>query len=311
MSRPSVSVIIPAWNAAGYLPAAIASVEAQRIDDLEVLVLDDGSTDATAEWLAEAALSRPWLRLFKGGGMGPARARNYLINHALSDLVAFLDADDVWHEGKLAAEIAFHRAHPRVAFTFTDYEHVDPDGRSLGTAFGYWKPALAKTAGEGFGMVDLPLETLFGCNLAGTSTVVAKREFLQNANGFAEDLPSAEDWDLWLRLAACGQVAASNCVRMTYLVRPDSETANRDKRIAAMEMILSRHDRDGVAPAVRRMARSKLSTVRAEQAAIAGRKPAALAWRLHALMRQPTRRNGFEALAAAARLGGLVTGRAV
>lgn len=310
MNSPDCTVVIPAFNAADYLPAAIASVEAQAVRNIEVLVLDDGSTDGTGEWLANARLARPWLRVFNGGGLGPARARNTLIRNANSDLIAFLDADDEWLPGKLEREIAHHRAHPGVSFTFTDYLHLDPQGRSLGTAFEYWKPSFHGCQDEAFAPLENALVTLIGCNLAGTSTVVAKREALRNANGFAEDLPSAEDWDLWLRLAMAGPVAVSTRVTTNYLVRPGSETANRAARIAAMETILKRYGAHGATRAARREARARLATVRAEAAAIAGRHGDALFRRLDALLRQPSRRNAHEALAAAARLGGLAGGAA-
>ena len=101
MSKPLCSVVIPAYNAAAFLPAAITSVEAQAVEPVEVLLLDDGSTDGTAEWLVTAQRTRPWLRVFQGGGLGPARARNLLIEKAQSDLIGFLDADDQWLDGKL------------------------------------------------------------------------------------------------------------------------------------------------------------------------------------------------------------------
>lgn len=302
MSRPSCSVVIPAYNALAYLPSVIASVEVQRVPGIEVLVMDDGSTDGTGDWLDQARHSRPWLRVFKGGGLGPARGRNLLIENAQSDLIAFLDADDTWRADKLKREIGYHAVHGDVAFTFTDYLHVDPQGGSLGTAFGYWKPRLKKTTGEGFAMLDNPLAQLIGCNLAGTSTVVAKRKSLQNANGFAVDLPSAEDWDLWLRMAETGKVAVSSRVTMDYLVRPGSETSNRAARIAAMETVLSRYDHAGVPLAARLQARGRIHAVRAEEAAIAGRPAGALAWRIGALALRPSRRNGLEAAAAALRL---------
>lgn len=305
MPKPLCSVVIPAFNAMDFLPSAIASVEAQNQAGIEVLVLDDGSSDGTAEWLEIAQTRRPWLKAFKGAGLGPARARNMLIENAKSDLVAFLDADDEWLPGKLSRDIAYHTAHPDVSFTFTDYLHLDPQGRSLGTAFEYWRPGFRAWPEDRFMPLQNALVTLIGCNLAGTSTVVAKRERLRNANGFAEDLPSAEDWDLWLRLAQDGPVAVSTRVTANYLVRPGSETANRAARIAAMETILERYGHAEGSRAARREAKARLSTVRAEAASIAGRHRDALTCRLGALLRQPTRRNMHEALAAAARCGGL------
>ncbi|MCB1425823.1 MAG: glycosyltransferase family A protein [Zhengella sp.] len=305
MPRPLCSVVIPAFNAMDFLPSAIASVEAQSISGLEVLVLDDGSTDGTAEWLRIVRAQRPWLKVFEGGDLGPARARNLLIEKANSGLIAFLDADDEWLPGKLARDIAYHEAQPDISFTFTDYLHLDPQGRSLGTAFEYWKPGFRNLREETFMPLENALVRLIGCNLVGTSTVVAKRERLRNANGFAEDLPSAEDWDLWLRLAQDGPVAVSTQVTANYLVRPHSETANRTARIAAMETILKRYGHSGGTRSARREARARLATVRAEAASIDGRHGDALAFRLGALLRQPSRRNVHEALAAVARLGGI------
>jgi len=206
-----------------------------------VVVVDDGSTDGTGAWLEELAGSDARIRVFRGGGLGPAKGRNLLIRNAKSDLVAFLDADDVWLPGKLAEEIAFHGANRDVGFTFTDYRHVDMAGNLRSTAFQYWRPPYATAAANGFVRLDDPLAQLLAANVAGTSCVVAKRESLLNANGFAEDLPSAEDWDLWLRLAARQPVAASAKVTMHYLMRPGSETSNRGARIAAMETLVKRH----------------------------------------------------------------------
>jgi glycosyltransferase involved in cell wall biosynthesis len=91
MPRPICSVVIPTFNTLDYLPAALASVVAQNLAGVEILVLDDGSSDGTDVWLTENAERIPGLRVFQGGGLGPARARNLLINNAKSNLVAFLD----------------------------------------------------------------------------------------------------------------------------------------------------------------------------------------------------------------------------
>lgn len=294
MSRPQCSVVIPAFNALEFLPDAIASVRAQQVADLEILVLDDGSKDGTAEWLENASRFDPTIRVFKGGRLGPARARNLLIEKAKSDLIAFLDADDSWLPGKLAAEIAFHHDNPDVAFTFTDYRHVDVEGRLRSTAFGFWKPGFAIQGGEGFQRLRQPAAELFAINAVGTSCVVAKRESLQNANGFAVDLPSAEDWDLWLRLAAAGPVAVSTDVTMHYLMRPGSETANRGARIQAMEDIITRFGGREMPAWARRAARARLMASKAQWARERHDFISAAGHALGALLNQPSRRSFIE-----------------
>ena len=290
MNAPLCSVAIPTYNALEFLPAAIGSALEQGIDDLEILVLDDGSTDGTREWLALQAAADPRIRVFHGERQGPARARNILIENAKSDLIAFLDADDTWLAGKLAAELAFHGANPDVAFTFTDYRHVDTAGRLRSTCFEYWKPGFVPAPDERFRQIENPRAELFACNLVGTSCVVAKREALQNANGFSTDLPSAEDWDLWLRLTAFGAVAASARVTMHYLMRPGSETANRGARIAAMGEVIARFGGNGMPGWARRAARARLLSSQAHHAHERDGKALAAIFAARAFANDPSRR---------------------
>lgn len=194
MTLPICSVVIPTRNCLAYPSAALGSVRAQKIDGLEIIVVDDGSTDGTAEW--------SHLRVVRGPACGPARPRNLALTAANADLIAFLDADDIWSEGKLSQQIAFHQRRPDVGFSVTNYLHIDRDGGTHGTCFDYWHFTPRRVDGSGFAVLHNPEATLLGANVVGTTTVVARRRRLQIANGFREDLRSAEDWGLWLRLAA-------------------------------------------------------------------------------------------------------------
>ena len=178
MNTPICSVIIPSYNCVEYLPIALNSVAAQFIDPIEILVLDDGSTDGTWEYLREAKALYPGLSIVKGGRLGPSEGRNVLISMAKSPLIAFLDADDVWWPNKLRTQIAFHEANPDVVLSFTDYIHLDPSGLTHGTAFDYWKPGfLPEKSGE-YQRIKHPLATLLACNPVGTSSVVARKDRL-------------------------------------------------------------------------------------------------------------------------------------
>lgn len=103
MTGPQVSVIVPAYNVARFLPAAIASIHSQRYQPLEILVIDDGSTDNTSEVAASFGSS---IRYFRQANGGPASARNIGLREARGEILAFLDADDEWPADKLAIQMA-------------------------------------------------------------------------------------------------------------------------------------------------------------------------------------------------------------
>lgn len=239
---PVCSVIIPSYNCLAFLPATLASVFAQNIEALEVIVIDDQSTDGTGDYLADYAAREPRLKILQGAHKGPSAARNLGLTIANAPLIAFLDADDSWCPGKLTVQLAFHQAHKDVVFSFSDYLHLDPAGRSLGTCFDYWKPKFMQQTG--YFLLPDALNEILACNLVGTSCVVVRTDALRAVGGFHDNLHSAEDWELWLRLCALGPVTCSAAVTMLYLVRPGSVSRNQQRRINAKQAILDAY-RDG------------------------------------------------------------------
>lgn len=234
----AVSVVIPTHNCLEYLKKSLKTVVDQSIEDMQIIVVIDRSTDGTAAWLAQYDCPRP-LTIIETDVGSPALARNLGVEEARAPLVAFLDDDDIWMPGKLAAQLAAHQADPEVVLSFTDYRHRTLDGQDFGTCFDYWnaKPAIA----QGFTRLSAPRSTLLGRNLVGTSTVMVRRDGFLAVGGFDPSLPSSEDWDLWLSLAGHGPVSWSPDVTTDYLLRPGSRTAARHLRIAAMTAIARRH----------------------------------------------------------------------
>jgi Glycosyl transferase family 2 len=124
-----VSVMMPAYNAASYIAEAIDSVLAQVYEDWELLVVDDGSTDGTADIVARFGDRR--IRLIRKANGGEASARNLALDHARGEFLAYLDADDVYLPEHLALTVGYLHAHPDRDAVYTDGFHIDTEGRRL------------------------------------------------------------------------------------------------------------------------------------------------------------------------------------
>jgi glycosyltransferase involved in cell wall biosynthesis len=311
MQTPSCSIIIPTRNCLNYLPTTLATIVIQGRDDLEIVIADDGSTDGTAAWLAGHRFGNMRLTVVETGGIGPAAARNKAVAAASSDLLAFLDADDQWLPGKMTAQIDFHRQRPDVGMSFTDYMHVTPDGQTHGTCFDYWSCDWVQVPDLGYFELADAESRLLGVNLVGTSTVMARRAVLERVDGFSLASRFAEDWDLWLRMAAVAGVGCSRAVTMSYLMRPDSETANRAGRIAAMRAVVERY-RDRPEPAMIqavRLARGRIDVATAEAARARGAHLAAAGAHIKAFSAAPNWRTGKAIAADFVAAGRSVVGR--
>jgi glycosyltransferase involved in cell wall biosynthesis len=182
---PLVSVIIPTYNRAGMVREAVASVETQTFRNFEILVVDDGSTDASPGVLA----SLKGVRVLRHDcRRGVAAARNLGAVAARGEWLAFLDSDDLWLPEKLARQMAYLKERPGLLLCQTDETWVRDAVRVN-------KPASHRKVGGG---IFLP--SLERC-MVSPSAVVLHRRLLADHGGFDEDLPAAEDYDLWLRLA--------------------------------------------------------------------------------------------------------------
>jgi glycosyltransferase involved in cell wall biosynthesis len=223
--RGTVSVVIPTFNRAAVVCEALASVLQQTHGDLQVLVVDDGSTDDTA------ARVRPFLkdarvRYLRADHRGPGAARNVGIAASCGDLVSFLDSDDLWRPGKLERDIAFLDRYAEVHAVFSDLEKYDG---------GVYTPSFVRECSTFFRMIsDLPLggsiafsgPEMHRCLLqeipVKTSTFTCRRPCIEMLGGFREDLVSAEDWELFLRLSKQYRLGYVNEVLVTVRVRADS-----------------------------------------------------------------------------------------
>lgn len=238
-----VSVVIPTHNCLPYLDKALRTILNQQVNSFEILVIDDNSSDGTWCWLQEKQTSIPQLRIYRLQGVGSARARNFALRRVRGEYIAFLDADDYWHPGKLARQLAFHQQNPGIALSFTNYHHTTPNNIDLGDCFGYW-PHFKNIVIQDQAFHELPnaAERIFSENVIGTSSVMIKTKTQRAVGGFDHTLKSAEDWDLWLRFCKFGRVGYCSAQLMEYLVRPDSKTSNRLRRLDHMKIIMQRYE---------------------------------------------------------------------
>lgn len=224
-----VSVVVPARDAAETLGETLASVLAQRVRPGEVVVVDDGSRDATAEvaraGLAELERAGVAGRLLASGGRGVAVARNVGLAAVRGRWVAFLDADDLWHREKLAAELIALARFPGVVGVATDW--VRPPLPSAGPAR---RPSVTMIGAA----------SLLVLNQFQTSTVVAAREDLEAVGGFDPALEVAEDWDCWLRLAWRRPFAKLDWPYVAYRDRPGGVSKDLRRLHAQMRVMMAR-----------------------------------------------------------------------
>lgn len=188
--NPRVSVVITCYNYARFLPDAVESALGQTFSDLEVVLVDDGSTDDTPQ-VAARWRHEPRLRYVRQENAGQAAAKNRGIRLAQGSLVAFLDADDRWDPSKLARQVP-HFARADVGVVYSRGLHLDATGNTR----------MPKNPGRTRMPRAGKITTfLLHDNMIPFSSAVVRRDLLQQIGGFDESLAMAIDWDLWLRLS--------------------------------------------------------------------------------------------------------------
>ena len=216
---PLVSVILPAYNARAYLVQAVGSVLGQNYTHLELLVVDDGSTDGTAN---HPALQDPRVRVLRQANAGPAAARNLGLAHARGELIAFIDADDLWLPGKLSAQVAYLQAHPEVDIVFGGFTRWEAQADGHFAAPPAPPPAtnpLALSQPSGWIYPDLLLDSVVHI-----ITAMVRKPVFDVVGQFDTQLPTGEDYDFWLRASRHFQMHQLAQTLACYRIHPHSLT---------------------------------------------------------------------------------------
>ena len=216
---PLVSVVIPVRNGKDYIDEALDSVLAQHYDSLEILVIDDGSTDDDYDRLTAIHHS---IRVIHLEGRGVSFARNTGMRQAQGRYIAFLDADDIWFPGKLQAQIRYMEKHPDVGVIFggfikwtTDESGKFPPSSRLSKDCSLLDKASPERSGWLYHRLLMGL-------LVGMNTAVIRREVYEWLGGFREDMRIGEDYDFWLRASRITQMHALDGEVALYRIHSQS-----------------------------------------------------------------------------------------
>lgn len=227
VASSAVSVIVPAFNAAPYLKETLDSVFAQTRVPAEVIVVDDGSTDNTCEI---ARSYGPRVRLLQRHQGGAAAARNLGASQSSGEWLAFLDADDVWVPTKLERQLALVDEATGLVYC---------DRMNIGVTDGLpERQSDIQPLFDGDVFVDL----LIKGNVITTSGVLLRADIFRELGGFDHDarLLPAEDWDLWLRVAARYRVRACRETLIRYRLHSEGASRRFDRMMEARRLVVSR-----------------------------------------------------------------------
>ncbi|MDQ7092660.1 glycosyltransferase [Desulfosporosinus sp. PR] len=196
MMSPKVTVVIPTYNHAHYLPQAIDSVLEQKYPNLEVLVIDDGSQDETAQVVA--AYQSRINYVYKKNGGTPS-ALNLGLTLATGKYICWLSADDAMRGDKVAQQVALMETDPSLGFSYTSFVVVNADGEEQYAVDSPYYPNKQ----------DMVTKLMEGCFINGSS-VMMRNSALKQVGNFDVELPQAHDYDLWfrfLRYYNCGYLS--------------------------------------------------------------------------------------------------------
>lgn len=212
MNRPpTVSVVMPVYNGARYLRQAIASIRWQTFTDWELVCVDDGSTDNSAEILTEFAATDSRIKFVSQTNQGVVAARNHCSQLARGEWLACLDCDDIALPKRLAEQLSYVNRHPEVVAVGSNMLCVDPEGLPI------------QTTNYAARHADIEQGLLQGTgNTLGQPSVMMRRDAVTKAGNYRAEFQWIEDTDLWLRLARVGQLANMTDVLTYYRLHEQS-----------------------------------------------------------------------------------------
>ncbi len=215
-TKPLISVIIPTYNRKDLLVDAIRSIMKQKPKNYEIIIVDDGSTDATEEYIK--SLNLP-VRFFEKDNGGVAGTRNFGIKQARGEYLAFLDADDLWIEGFLSTAIEYFETHKDISIVYAD-QRISVDYMTQKRSRFNRNPPKHK----------FPVPFFIDNSPIQISSVVMKKKVLDDVGGFNENMKIHEDVELWNRISEKYEFGYIEKPLALYRLRSDNISGYTNKR---------------------------------------------------------------------------------
>jgi glycosyltransferase involved in cell wall biosynthesis len=231
MTNPGVvSVVVPCFNGAAFVDDALWSIRNQTYASLEVIAVNDGSTDDTQRILETHARADQRVRVVSQPNRGLSAARNTGIRHAEGEFLCFLDADDVMLPEKLEKQVYFLQQHPQVDLVYSDYfigdPHLDPVG-------------LVAVRIPETDLVDA-----YACrNWFGAMAPLVRTHLIRKVGEFDERLRASEDWDYWIRCAQAGGFGYLPGIHAIYRRHPAEMHKDHRRMFASGKQVIEKHFR--------------------------------------------------------------------
>ena len=246
-TAPRVSAIIPTYDYARYVGEAVESVLAQSFHELEILVVDDGSTDETADVL-RAFGER--IRCIRQEHRGLAAARNTGIRAARGRYVAFLDSDDLWLPEKVTLQVARLEAEPAVGLVYSEAILFQEGSPTTETLHRYWAPHPS-------GRI---LPWLVRQNVVPSPTPMVRRDLFERVGLFDETLSGCEDWDMWIRIARVSAIAYVDQVLAKYRMHQANMSLDHERMMTnGLRVLEKAFSAPGPSPEIRGLRRTVFS----------------------------------------------------
>lgn len=225
---PSVSVVIPTYKHRDYVLQTLDSVFGQTFSDYEVIVVNDGSPDDTAQLLKPLA-DAGRIRYFERANSGQAATRNFGIQQATGEFIALLDDDDLWPSDKLEWQVGLLQDRPDV-------------GAVAGDRYWWEGGALPELSHENGECKPMTFESLFAGNpIASPGQVLIRRKLIEAVGGFNADIPGADDYDLWFRLTRITRFERYDRIALIYRVHNTNASNNLDYMLRATRQVVNVH----------------------------------------------------------------------
>lgn len=221
---PRVSVVMPCFNSERYVGEAIRSVLASTEENLELIVIEDGSTDGSRALIEEAAAKDERVRpLYHKTNLGISVSRNDGLKRAEGEYIAFCDADDLWLPTKLENQIQLLRQYPAADLAYGNSKIIDETGKETGALFSDRFPVPGNGNGNLF-------PALCVRNFINTQTVLLRRSILKEENLFNPRIDYGEDWLLWTTLARTSEFVYTPEILGFYRMHEANSTSDKSEK---------------------------------------------------------------------------------